>query len=116
MKPRLHGSRASFDAAAPDDGVWIEGASGRMVARFEGITHVSERVAGGTRFSDGVIEAVLDETHSPISVRVLGDAPDHVLPLARHHALRLLREAVAKTINPVSALDLVTRDPASHRP
>lgn len=109
VKPRVHGSREAFEAAAPQDGIWFDDAGGGALGRFDGALHVLTSHGTGALFSDGVIETELDALHEPVATRVLEPAPGqvqeaHVLPLARYHALRLLREAIAKTMNPVTAI------------
>jgi putative selenate reductase len=103
VKPRLFGSRASFDAAAPTDGILCEDGGDRWLARFAGVAYEVEFAAGGGRISDGVVEATLDSSHGLIATRVLVAREGHVLPLWRYHALRLLRDAVLRGINPVTA-------------
>ncbi|OGF08381.1 MAG: hypothetical protein A2W00_02970 [Candidatus Eisenbacteria bacterium RBG_16_71_46] len=102
-KPRFFGGRASFEAAAPADGIRIEAGGDRVVARIEGLEHVLERAGEGARFGDGVIEAELDGGHRVIAARLRAEGEGHVLPLARYHALRLLRDATLARVNPVSA-------------
>ncbi len=112
VKPRFHGSHASFEDAAPEDGLWVDRTLGKVHARFGGTLHLLEPHEAGTRFSDGTIEAVLGEDHAPLHVRALRESRQHVLPLARYHALRLLRDAALKTVNPVTAPGLL-RAPAA---
>lgn len=108
VKPRVYGSRESFEAAAPEDGIWFDFEGGGALARFGGVRHELATSGAGARFTDGVIEAELDASHAVVTTAIHLPAPGrvedgHVLPLARFHALRLLREAVAKTVNPVTA-------------
>jgi len=108
VKPRVYGSLESFEAAAPEDGVWFDFEGGRTQARFEGVLHTLTPRGSGARFSDGVIEVDLDASHEPVAIRVrepaAGQVRDaRVLPLARYLVLRLLREAIGKTVNPVTA-------------
>jgi putative selenate reductase len=103
VKPRLFGSRASFDAAAPADGILCEEGGGRWLARFAGVAYVVDFATDGARISDGVLEAMLDAGDALVEARVLVAREGHILPLWRYHALRLLRDAVLKGINPVTA-------------
>jgi putative selenate reductase len=103
VKPRFHGTREAFEAAAPRDGILLDADGARVLARLGGATHTLVVEGGLTRFSDGVIECVLDPGDRVVSCRVLRPAPGHALPLARYHALRALREAVLAGFNPVSA-------------
>jgi len=41
-----------------------------------------------------------------VGTRLLAAREGHVLPLARYHALRLLREAILAGINPITAARL----------
>ena len=104
VKPRFYGSRADYDAAAPEDGFWLE--AGLMRGRFLGAEHVLETVADGLRFADGVIEATLEPDGRLRSARVLEAREGHVLSLARAHVMRLLGEAIERGVNPVSAMRL----------
>jgi putative selenate reductase len=113
VKPRLFGSRASFDAAAPADGMLCEDGGDRWLARFAGVAYVVEFAAAGDRIADGAVEATLDAGHRLVATRVLAAREGHVLPLWRYHALRLLREAVRKGINPVTAARPPTSSPRS---
>lgn len=102
-KPRFHGSRAGFVADAPRDAFLIEDTGAVTRARFAGIEHVLTRTENGARFGDGAIEVELDAAHRVVSTRVSGAHEGHTLPLARYHAMRLLRDAVLARVNPVSA-------------
>ena len=102
-KPRFHGSREGYDADAPRDGFLIEDAGAVTRARFEGVEHVLARTGRGTRFGDGTVEVELDAEHRVVSARATGAREGHVLPLARYHTMRLLRDAVLARVNPVSA-------------
>ena len=77
-----------------------------MAARFDGVAHELERGPAGARFSDGVIEVVLDAAHQVSSCRLRGPHQGHTLPLWRYHALRLLSDAVLRGINPLTAAGL----------
>jgi putative selenate reductase len=103
MKPRFHPTPASFEAAPEADGILIESGGARITARIDGITHTLIRHEGGCEFSDGVIGVTLDPAHRVRAARVLREAPGHVLPLSRYHALRLLCDAALAGVNPVSA-------------
>ncbi len=103
VKPRLYASRTSFQAASPGDGILIEDRGRRVSARFDGTACELTLEAGGARFSDGVIEAVLDPAHRVAASHLLAERDGHTLPLARYHALRLVRDAVLKGINALTA-------------
>ena len=103
VKPRVHGTRAAFEAAAPADGWLIEAGGDRVLARMAGVLHRLERAADHERFDDGVIEAELDSAGRLVSTRTLERREGHVLPLARYHAMRLVRDAILAGVNPVSA-------------
>jgi putative selenate reductase len=103
IKPRVFGNRPSFDASAPGDGIVCEQNGTVWLARFGGVSYEVEFVAGGGRISDGLVEATLDVGHQLVATRVLLAREGHVLPLWRYHALRVLREAVLRGINPVTA-------------
>jgi putative selenate reductase len=115
LKPRCFGSRAGFDAASPADGVLIEAAGARMLARIGGVLHRLERGPDGERFDDGVIEAVIDAAGRVVATRALETREGHRLSLERYHALRLLRDATLASLNPVSAafLPLAAAGPSS---
>jgi len=107
VKPRVYGSRESFEAAAPEEGIWFDFESGTTLARFGGVLHTLSVSGAGSRFSDGALEVELDASHAVVATRVLAPAPGRVMSLSRYHAMRLLREAVGKTVNPVTAAGLV---------
>lgn len=103
VKPRFFGSAESFQAAAPEDGLLLEAGGRRMRARFGGAEYRAEFLeGGGARFGDGVAEATLDAAHRVVSTRAVHPREGHVLPLARYHAMRVLRDAALSGINPVS--------------
>lgn len=102
VKPRLHRSRASYDADAPRDGVWIEAAGERIAARFAGVEHHVERSGERWRFGNDTIEAVLDDGGAVLEARVAGADAGHVLEIGRFHGLRAIAEAVLREVNPVS--------------
>ncbi len=103
VKPRFFGSRDGFEAAAPEDAMLLDAGGNRMRARFAGLVHELMWSDGPVRFSDGVIDVVLDHDHRVLSVRVLERREGHALPLWRYHALRVMREALLTRVNPVSA-------------
>jgi putative selenate reductase len=102
-KPRFFGSRESFEADAPRDGILIEARGARAFARFGGVLHRLSREGEHVHFSDGVIEATLDRDGHLLATRSLAPHKGHVLPLWRYHALRVLVDAVVDGINPVTA-------------
>lgn len=102
-KPRFFGTRASFDAAAPGDGLLIEAAGDRALARFAGRLHELTRIEGRERFSDGILEVELEGGDRIVSDRAREWREGHTLPLWRYHAMRLLRDAALAGVNPVSA-------------
>jgi putative selenate reductase len=104
-KPRFFGAREPFVAAAADGLLLGEG--GQVSARFGGASYELSETGSGARFSDGVVEALLDGTHRLVSARVLATVPvpGHRLPLWRYHAMRLLRDAaLARAAWPRAAL------------
>jgi putative selenate reductase len=103
LKPRFYGTRESFEAAAPADGILLEDAGTRLAARIAGVSYSLEWEGETARFSDGAIEVTLDTDHAPVSTRILEARQGHVVSLRHYHALRLLRQAVLKGVNPVSA-------------
>jgi putative selenate reductase len=108
LKPRFHGSRESFDAAAPDDGILIEDGGARIRARFDGMSLDIEERDRAVWVSDGVIEAVLDGHGHLQSARTLAAEPGHALRLSMVLALLALRDGVMAGINPVSTGLLTT--------
>ncbi|MBI4574695.1 MAG: 4Fe-4S dicluster domain-containing protein [Planctomycetes bacterium] len=106
VKPRFFGSRRTFEAVAPQDGLLVEDGGRRVLFRMGGRLHHLELGAGqgDSLFGDGVVEARLDAAHRVVEARCLPGTPDgHCLPLGRYHAVRLLRDATLAGINPVSA-------------
>ncbi len=112
-KARFHGTRASFDAAAPGDGLLVEAAGDRVLARFAGRVHELSRTAGGERFCDGLLEVEFDAGGRIVAVRAREWREGHVLRLWHYHAVRMLRDAVLKGVNPVSASFLPAQAPIS---
>ncbi|HEY6867128.1 MAG TPA: glutamate synthase [Candidatus Eisenbacteria bacterium] len=107
VKPRFHGTRAGFEAAAPADGWLIESGGDRVLARIAGVPYRLERAGDRERFGDGVIEAELDPAGRLLAARALEPREGHVLALARYRAMRLVRDAILAGVNPVSAPLLV---------
>jgi len=103
-KPRFFGSKESFEAAAPGDGFLLEAEDGAMLARFEGRLHRLASSAHGVTFGDGLVSVELESDHSVRSAVSAGAPAGHVLPLARYHAMRVLRDAVLGRVNAVSVL------------
>jgi hypothetical protein len=83
-------------------------------SRFAGAGYEIAETAAGTRFSDGRIEAVLDAEHRVVSATPIGGPGAHRLPLARYHAMRVLRDAALARVNPVSAPFARAAEPARH--
>jgi len=104
VKPRFHGSRASFEAAGDTDGILLEPGGHALSARLAGVTYRVAWDDGGARFSDGVLEATLDAEHRVVATRALGNAEGHRLSLWPYHALRLLREAALREVTPLFGL------------
>ena len=102
VKPRLYTSRAGYDADLTADGIRIDGAEERVVARFSGVEHRLERTLDGWRFGNDAIEAELDDAGTPRATRVLAPREGATLRLAHFHALRLLVPAVLAGVNPIA--------------
>jgi putative selenate reductase len=102
-KPRFHGSRASYEAAAPRDAILVEEAGDRVRARFAGREHELARAGGRERFGDGVLEVEIEGGERIVWARAREWLEGHTLPMWRYHALRLLRDAALAGVNPVSA-------------
>jgi putative selenate reductase len=109
VKPRFFGDVRSFEAD-PKDGFAFEKDSRGVVTmhgRIDGLRHrlVLDRDAKRATFSDGSIECEIDlETHVVANTRMTSDAEsEHVLPLWRYHAMRLLADGALVGVNPVSA-------------
>jgi len=109
VKPRIFATRDAFDAASPGDGILIEDEGRRVSARLEGVALELVRDAAGSRFSDGVVDVVLDSAHRVASSRARAPRDGHTLSLGHFHALRLLADAVLLGINPFTANGLPTR-------
>ena len=103
VKPRCFRSRSAYERAAPADGIFAGVTGDRVMARFDGVEHRLERVDGGWRFGNDVIEARLDEAGATIETRVLRPLEGATLRLAHAHALRLLVPAILAGVNPVAA-------------
>jgi len=67
------------------------------------------RDAAGSRFTDGVVDVVLDSAHCVVSSRARAPRDGHTLSLGHFHALRLLADAVLLGINPFTANALPAR-------
>jgi len=106
VKPRLFESSAAFEAAGPQDGIVFEDGGRRLRARFAGAACTLERGESGARFRDAVIDVTLDAEHRVVSARLAAPGEGHVLPLSRYHALRLLGDAAARTIHPLTGIAL----------
>jgi putative selenate reductase len=103
VKPRLHRSRESYGADAPQDGVLIEAAGERIAARFDGVEHQLERRGDRWRFGNDAIEAILDDGGVVLEMRLMMAREGQRLEVARFHGLRAIAEAVLREVNPVSA-------------
>ena len=106
VKPRLHRSRESYTADAPQDGVLIEAAGERIAARFEGVEHQLERRGDRWWFSNDAIEAILDDAGMALQVNVRMPRESQRLEVAHFHQLRAIAEAVLREVNPVSSARL----------
>ncbi len=103
VKPRFFRSAAAYEAAAPDDGMWLDAGEDGVTARFGGSEHRLEREGTGWRFRNDAIEAVLGEDGTPLVARVLVPREGATLDLSRFHALRLIVPAVLGGVNPIAA-------------
>ena len=103
VKPRLHRSRESYAADAPQDGVLIEAAGERIAARFAGVEHQLERRGDRWSFGNDAIEAILDDAGVAHHVNVRMAREGRRLEVAHFHELRAIAEAVLREVNPVSA-------------
>jgi len=103
VKPRFHATRGGFEAAGTADGILLEDRGRVLSARLSGASYRIAWRDGGVTFSDGILEATLDEDHRVIATRVLQRTKGHQLSLWPYHALRVLREAVLREVGPLSA-------------
>lgn len=103
VKPGFFRTAGAYEAAAPDDGIFLAGGEDGVAARFDGIEHRLEREGAGWRFGNDAIEAVLGEDGSPVATRVLMPRAGATLDLRRFHALRLIVPAVLGGVNAIAA-------------
>jgi len=102
-KPRLHRTRAGYEAEAPADGILIEAGGDRVSARFGGIEHRLERVDGSWEFRNDALAALLGEDGAVRVTRVIDPRRDHPLDVAQFHTVRALVAATLAGVNPAAA-------------
>lgn len=97
MKPSFFGSRAAFDAGAPNDGFFVSGNADAftLTARMSGSLYGLRQTADGFVFSDGTVTLAVS-TGGTVALATESQRPttSHTVDMGRYHALVTLMRGI----------------------